>query len=68
MPKCQLPYQVYLNHLEWPPVTWQDAWHERPIYTWVKQNCGAHVFSPEGWIMLLRECDLIQLQLTWSSP
>jgi hypothetical protein len=58
------PYEVHLNIKEWPHPDYN--WHERPIYKWVKNNCGAHVFSPEGWVLLLRESDLIQFQLTWS--
>lgn len=67
-PRYNLPYQVTLNPAEWPPVTWEDKWVERPIYKWVKQNCGAHLFSPGGWVMFLREADLVQFQLTWSQP
>lgn len=59
--------RVELTPQQWPPIDRGDLWLERPIYTWVTQDCEHSTnFTYYGHILFAHEDDLVKFLLTWS--
>lgn len=58
--------RIDLEEREWPPPDRQDMWINRPIRQWVYEFCEPGTFfSRNGWILFLKQEDVMQFMLTW---